>query len=387
MPISKQRFQSLYLAVAASAALAACGGGNSNAPAPVPTAAASCAALKSGTYRIIDPAKRNTSTVVITMDSAGTPSITYSDKTTETLVAGTEGCTFTSSGGASAVVAQSSIIVAASAPTSGTRYPVLLFPDQNTTTVADLNGVWNRIEWNRGGSGMPFSLRYGSVAFKAGTITAAQDCPVASSVDAGCSAATLDANTGFTAATGGFSGTGGLNGARAFAYDTGRDLMVVSMDPDGSLMLLTKQTPWDLPTISTTTSWNVWVDTAGAVPQYMVWTGIFHNTSIIRSVDSSTGTFTRDSDDQHAIMPQALSVNAPLTAAVSPRLAANMEFFMPQTLHVNTPLAGFHKRDDANTVSPAVPAAIMLRITSDFAVASTLGTSTGGSFTLSIRTP
>lgn len=300
-----------------------------------------------GTYRLIDPANLETVTVSVTMDGAGNPQVTTAEGT-ESLSAGTETCTFTAADGSSVAVSKSGLAIVAGPANSGIRFPALLFPDQSTTTIADLDGLWNRIEWTRDGTGAPFVLNYGTVSFTAGTVTSALNCPVTSSISSGCTPLSPPAGTGFTAdAAGGFSGTGGLSGARAFAFKNGNDRMVVSMDPDGSLMFLTPQTTWGLPTVGTSSaSWGMRADTAGAVAVAPTNTlpGISSSNSVITSVDANTGTVTRNTSDDGA-------------PAVS------------QTLHVNAPVNGFRKRDgDANSSN-----AIQLRVTSDLVVVSRLG--------------
>ncbi len=352
--------------VAATAALtlAACGGGGSDSaapapapaptpaptPAPAPTVAANCASLQNGTYRLIAPSTAQpVSTVTLTMDANGTPRLAFSDGTTDTLSAGSEKCAFTSaSGTGSVVVGKGGLALASlSQASGGTRYPALLFPEQ-PTNASDLQGTWNMIAWERmggGGSSQPFALNYGSVAFTTGLITQAQICPATST--GSCAPFTPPAGTGLTAnPSGGFTGVGGLSGARGFVFRTDSDVLQVWLDGDGSLTLLAKQAALNLPTVGTVnTSWNLQADTAGAlaVAGTDAVPGVSNSTNTITSVDAATGTFTRDASSAGA---------APVS----------------QTLHINTPLPGMRKRDSAANVSPVV----MVRLTSDLTASSRL---------------
>lgn len=366
-------------AASAALTLAACGGGGNDssspgaapAPAPAPTVAASCASLQNGTYRLIAPAAaKPADTVTIAMDAKGVPKLTYSDGSVDSLTAGSEACTFTSAGNATSVaVSQSGLMLAAMPQTaSGPRYPALLFPEQ-APNVADLAATWNRIEWIRAGDGglkQPFKLEYGTLAIAAGALTGGQDCPAAST--GSCTSATLPVGGFATSASGGFAGTGELSGLRAFVFKAGNDVLLVGLDPDGSITLATRQAAQSLPAVGAVNkSWNTLADTAGAlaVAGTDALPGLSNSTNTVTSVDAATGVFTRDSSNAGG-------------AAVS------------QTLRNNAPLQGMRKRDGAAGVAPVV----ILRLTSDLAASARLDASaattpgTGnGFFGLSLAKP
>lgn len=380
-----------YLAAATAAlALAACGGGGSSdsaaptpapapspspapAPAPVPTVSATCDQLTSGTYRLISPADAEASTVSVTMDASGTPQLAYADGTADSLQAGAEACSFTSAKNAdSLVVGKGGVVVVAAKDGDGTRYPALLFPEQEAN-AADLTGTWNRIAWQRagdGGIGQPFALEYGTISFAAGSITGAKFCETAATagVPIGCTDAAPQA--GFAAsASGGFTGSGGLAGTRGFVFKNGSDTLQVWLDQDGSVSLLTKQAALGNPTVgATSSSWNVQATTSGAVFAAATDTlpGVSTSTNTTTTVDTAAGTITRDSSNAGA-------------AAVS------------QTLYNNAPLPGMRVRQGVSgSVSPAVMVPLTPGLTAVGRLNATVATTPGtgnGFFVLSVGKP
>jgi hypothetical protein len=302
------------------------------------SSAASCPAFTSGNYRVIKPAPAGQQTLItvaaISMDGAGIPRIAFPGSPAITMTTGTAPCTFNLPDGSGVAVTPASVALMASV--EGTdRYPALLFPDQ-TIALSDLSGVWNRLSWNRrdpGGLGQPYKLSYGSFTLIAsGAVTAGTECSVAVDLSGGCQSGTL--NGGLAAnSSGGFSGTGELGGGRIFAYRKGTDTMMVAIDPDGSLTMLTPQANSGLPTVGTSnTVLNVNANTAGilGVAGTNVMPAFATNVNTFTSVDSVTGTVVRSSTQDGG--------------------AAT-----PQTLHYNAPVAGFRKRDGVpNLVSAAI---------------------------------
>lgn len=400
--MSVRQLQYLFAAAAAAATLTACGGGDSPAPAPsattpsppapspspspsptpapapapAPTSAASCPALTSGNYRVIQPAMgaqaSATGIGVVAMDSAGIPQFTAPDSSTHTLTAGTAPCSFTTSGGGGVVVSPAGIVMVSDLESGNIRYPILLFPEQ-TIPLSDLTGTWSRIAWQRndpGGLAQPYSLEYGIVTFSAGAITGGQTCSVAADLSGGCTAMSVPAGTALTVdATGGYSGTSGLSGSRSFAYKNGSSILLVIMDPDGSINILTPQATSSFPTVgSNSASWNLRSDTAGvlAVAGTNAIPGISTTSITITSVDTVNNVVTRDSSDDGA-------------AAVS------------QTLHYNLPLAGFRKRDGATGVSAAIMMSVPgMGLTAVARLGATAPTTPGtgnGFFNLSVTQP
>jgi hypothetical protein len=311
-------------------------------PAPGPSAAASCPAFTSANYRAIKPAPAGQQTLItvaaITMDGAGTPRIAFPGGPARTLAPGVAPCSFNLPDGSGVAVSPASVALMASV--EGTdRYPALLFPDQ-TIALSDVSGVWNRLSWNRrdpGGFDQPYKLSYGAFTLIAsGAVTAGTECSVAVDLSGGCQAGTL--NGGLAAnSSGGFSGTGELSGGRIFAYKKGTDTMMVAIDPDGSLTILTPQAISSLPAAgSSTTVWNTNANTAGvlAVGGTNAIAGFATNINIVTSVDIVNSVVIRSSTQDGS---------TPVT----------------QTLRYNVPLAGFRKRDG---VPNLVAASILLPV-------------------------
>jgi hypothetical protein len=271
------------------------------------------------------------------MDSAGTPQVTFPDTAAATLTAGASPCSFSIAGSLDVVVSPAGVAVA-SALESGSRYPVLLFPEQ-TVPLSELAGTWNRMSWARkapGGFAQPYMVNYGTLAFNtAGVVTGAQECSVAADLAGGCttqSPADLAGLAVVADPSGGFTGTGGLSGTRLFAYKNGGNIMAVAVDPDGSLTLFTPQSAQSLPTVGAAkSSWVLRSNSAGvlAVSGTTAMPGISTSVNTVTAVDTLTSIVTRDSSDEGA-------------AAVS------------QMLRYNVPLAGFLKRDGATAVASSI---------------------------------
>lgn len=277
--------------------------------------------------------KVNTSTV--TMDSSGTPQLVDGSGATVTLTAGATPCSFTSSTGSSMVVSPAGVVLVSNLKSDTNYYPTIAFPEQPSALSDIPDGTWNRIAWQTTGSGtppLPYALSYGSVTLTSGVVSNVLECSVAPNPTAGgCTAQSIAAGSGFVVnPSGGFTGTGDLSGSVAFAYTTGGKVFVVTVDPDGSINILTPQVAQSLPTVgATNASWNLQANPAGylAVPTNPL-PGISVTDVTITSVSGTT--VTRDASQDGA-------------TAVS------------QTLHYDAPLTGFRTRDGVvGSVSPAV---------------------------------
>jgi hypothetical protein len=357
-----QRLIRFLVALTAAVTLTACGGGGDrsgpeSASAPASLAAASllpqrtqesaCAAFTSGKYRLIEPAPAGTNTVIdlatVTIDNAGTPKITLSDHSSQTLTPGAAPCSFTAADGSGVVVSPAAVVLMSKLEGDGRRYPVLLFPEQRVP-LRDLAGTWNQVSWERPRPGDaldgPYTLNYGTFSFDtAGNGASGVVCSVKADLSGGCNVEggtdTLVVNP-----AGGYSGSrstgrhaGDLtDGERLFAYKNGTDIMIAVVTPHGSLTLATPQAAIDLPAVGTTNSvWNLNRNSAGAltVAGTNVMPGIATLVNTVTSVDALNSVVVRDASQDGA-------------AAIS------------QTLHYNVPLAGFRKRDGATNVSAAI---------------------------------
>lgn len=362
--------------VAAAVTVTACGGGSSGSSGGggAATVAATCSSLTSGAYRLIKPAADGSLTVTgvvdVAMDAGGNPQITQLDKTVVTLKPGSTPCSF-SAGNTGFVVSPARVVVTSSQESDGLRYASLLMPEQ-TVALSELTGTWNRIGWQRAGTGglsKPYELSYGSITLSSGVVSNIVGCPV-SELGGSCTGTGAAAGTGFTvSAAGGYNGAGDLSGSRGFAYKSGGNIMLLLVDPDGSLHIFTPQVAQALPSVgSTSTTWTVQPTTDGSlvVANTNVMPGISTLVVTITGVDSASSTVTRTQSNDGG-------------TAVS------------QTLHYNSPMLGFRKRDAASGVSPIVQLPVPgMGITVSARIGATAATAPGtgnGFFTFSINQP
>lgn len=263
-------------------------------------AASTCAALRSGSYRVVLPAAGQTlaaQTGKITIDAA-TLGIIYTDGSSGTWVPhATEACHFTDDAGKSdVVVSQAGVIVARSLDDNGTTYHLALaFPEQ-THTLAELEGNWNTLgmQYDSPSAAYIGAAATGTLS-ATGALTAVSICEgtnAAWSV-ATCTAQTSDFPTFQLNADGGFdmldAGATVASG-RTFAYRSGSgDLMMVHVDADGSFEVRTRQRTNDLPVVGrVSTSWdlrftNKWLGTPA----------VSESTNTVSAIDATAGSFTR----------------------------------------------------------------------------------------------
>ena len=257
--------------------------------------AGNCAALRSGTYRVIFP--RANALLAdqygkIVINDVNTMAITFTDGSTGNWTANGQ-CRYTDdSGRTDIVVSPAGVIVVRYIDDDNVTYRMAIaFPDQ-PHTLAEVAGAWNAVSLINN-QGLFAGARASATVDATGAVnaTVCGDPTSATWVTTTCQ--TLPAGTlAFRAnAAGGFDVMdGGTLGGRLFAYRAGGgELMAVQVDDNGSFSILTHQRSNGLPAIGTLyTSWGVWMGsqlTAGnTVGEYE---------STIVSVDATAGSFVR----------------------------------------------------------------------------------------------
>ncbi|MEP6874807.1 MAG: hypothetical protein ABI887_10615 [Burkholderiales bacterium] len=292
--------------------------------------ASNCAALRSGTYRVVSPKDDNLvpSSGKITINAA-TLVQTDPDGSTSTWKAHpTEACHFTDdTGTADILVSQAGVIVSRASDDKGGYDLYFAFPEQ-THTLAELEGTWNMMgmEYQDAGTG---SLGQAlTVTLNAtGTATAATVCqdPSTWSLTSTCTTAGASDLPTFTVnADGGFSNSGF---GSLYAYRAGNgDLMLVSVNlNDGSFKVATKQRVNVMPAVDRVyTGWDMIV-----TKQLLTTPVITESTNTVISVDSTAGTYVR---------------RAKTVGGVDERL---------ETIAINNPRDGYNFRAAAATTTTA----------------------------------
>lgn len=281
------------------------------APAPIATgkaslpadlllkpAAATCAALRSTSYRVVRPAPGLAladAVARVTFDAA-TLSITYADGSTGQLTPhATEACRFTDETGKSDIVVSPAGVLALRSfdPDTASYKAGIAFPEQ-AHTLAELAGAWNTLGLQSDGNGAYVGATASGTFDGNGGLGAVSSCGDAGDWNVGiCNAVTsglptlqVDAAGGFDA----FAPGSSTPGARTFAYRSGSgDLMMVNVDDDGSFELRTPAKAVAAPAVGrVSTSWdvrynNLWLATPA----------VSESTNTIQSVDASGTSYTR----------------------------------------------------------------------------------------------
>lgn len=325
---SARRLAAIFVPTAI--ALAACGGSDDPPAAEPPPAtslssepslpaelllrpaAPNCAALRSGTYRLVffapgEGGQAFTDTFVL---DAPTLKATGSDGEVSALIANGD-CQYTMPDGAEMVVGQAGVAVLRSAERPGFVAGMAL-PEQ-AHPVSILAGTWNYLGLGDtdGSFGIP-SLYSGELTVDAsGKVTADLFCDNL----VNCVAETPDASFVFTAnSAGGFD----LDGGPAFAYRAGGgEVMVVFLSPDGSFALATRKVARTLPAVgSINLSWNFTI-----TPEYTSPNALSSSENTIVSHASDGASFVRN-----AVIDFASGATR------------------PETVQINTPREGFARR-------------------------------------------
>jgi len=264
-------------------------------------AAANCAAMRSGTYRIVTPTSNATMADQsgLAVFDATTLAITRPDGGTGTWVANGP-CRFTDQGGsyiADIVVSQAGVLTARYTRDNGITYRNFIgFPEQ-ARALTELAATWNVLGMS--GSAGNYVGSAGSITFDgAGKARAASTCQNNSTwaidVCADVSPAVLDLAPALTVdADGGFDAidatTHTVDG-RVFAFKAGSgDLMLVSVNSDGRFFFYAPQRAVALPNVGAqTTSWNFDV-----LPQLTSAQSTYETHNTVTAVDATADSWVR----------------------------------------------------------------------------------------------
>jgi hypothetical protein len=286
-----QKLDALGLALKAAqltvAELSSAVASNTGTVAPVQTilqpAAASCAGLRSGTYRGIDLVGNRTELVQI--DAVGLK-VTYpSDGAAEALTDERD-CRFSTAGSPQTLfVSKSGVTVVRDGAATSPGDARLLVPEQSFA-VSELAGAWNFLgaEWT--GPRLPLAASGGTFTLDpAGKITQGADCV---GIDACRDWDPSELGTVTPHGEGGYTFDSGSEPARAFAFKTADgEIMMVLVGPHGFLMA-GRQQPSVLPQLGAVRKqWDLLMNDAGKldVPSQGEFT--------IASVDASSKSYTR----------------------------------------------------------------------------------------------
>ena len=268
-------------------------------------AAPNCAALRSGSYRVgfFAPGEGGqafTDTLVL---DAPTLTATASDGEVSTLVATGE-CQYSLASGGEMVVTPAGVAALRSGERPG-FVAGLAFPEQQHP-VSVTAGTWNYLGLGdiNGSFGAPQLFGGEMTVDRTGQVTAEVFCDDLNS----CVAETPDAQMAFTAnPAGGFN----LDGSRSFAYRAGGgELLIVSIDRDGSFALATRKVARGLPAVgSVSRSWNFTI-----TPQYGSPFALSSSDSTTVSLASDGGSYLRNAIidlSTGTTRPETVQINVP----------------------------------------------------------------------------
>ena len=280
------------------------------ADAPVQTivqaASSSCAGLRSGRYRVVDPAATDPAWAThIETINAATLAVTHPDNTTGTMTS-TGGCTFTGADGVTAIlVAKSGVAVARSplpAP-STSRTTAILLPEQ-TIPLAELAGTWNLLSYNRDNGTAPYApgQSYFTVD-TAGKFSNGFECNGL----AACTGWIAPLPGDITASTdGGFSfiDAGATNKFYVFKAADGR-LVTVGLQPNNTgFWVGSKQATLTLPAVGDVNNfWDFSVNSSGFASV------VTDTTTTVTAVDSVAQSYTRSRTSDGRV--DGFSINNP----------------------------------------------------------------------------
>ena len=300
--------------------------------------AATCAALRSGTYRVIVPEVAaagtygNASTEKVTINATA-PSIIYATGEVSTLTptAGSP-CRFSSSGGGDIVVSQSGVF----GVYTGDGFFGVGFPEQ-AIALADLAGNWNFAGYNRDLQSDPLgpTTLTGSMS-SAGVLTIASFCWDAKTCETtGLPTPVLTVN-----AAGGYDFTiTATEKQRLFAFRTGGgELMLALVGEGGTLSFATRRRTLTLPTVGTVNLfWNVDVVNQLSGTAYLQkGVAITNGSNTITSIDAVNDRFTRDNVTNFATTPPTTRPETIYSNAVAGTARQGYRWRAPQTGVVNS---------------------------------------------------
>lgn len=300
--------------------------------------AANCATLASGSYRIVKlapsvttgGADAVTAVETATLDAA---TLTWSQGSERWTWAANGNCRYSSADGADIVVAPSGVIVAraligsddgsVNSAARGSYRLAIGLPVQHHT-VSEFAGTWNV---------MDTAVEAGAYASSSVTAVFGGDGRMSSLLCAdsevtgstGCSTSTSLLPVVTAHADGGFELASSDPAEpwrdRLFLFRSGTgDLMGLSLSPDGSWLLMTRQRTLSLPAVGdTSANWSLLANAAGIAQ------AVTGNAHVIASVNSSAGSYTRNTTDQGSAVSvtQTLAQNTPRDGYTH-RLAASV---------------------------------------------------------------
>jgi hypothetical protein len=282
-------------------------------------AASNCSALRSGTYRMVLPGSGTAladqqGTIVI---DAATLAITYTDGSPGAWAAhATEACHFTDDAGKTdIVVSPAGVLVVRHTEDSGSTYHLGIgFPEQ-THTLAELAGTWNIIGVDTNSTGSYTGIAATATLDSAGALSNATECRNDSTwsvTGTDCAAVTSGLPSLAVNSAGGFdvNDAGSTGNGRAFVYRAGGgELLMVTVDADGSFQVYSKQRSNELPANGRVrTTWDMRVTN-----QLLATPSIGESTNTVTAVDSAASSFTRlaktvGGTDEHV---ETVLVNSP----------------------------------------------------------------------------
>lgn len=259
------------------------------------TAASNCAALRSGTYTVINPVNNSTLAQQIGNVSFNAATLTWTDTN---VVDG--GGQMTATGPCSYAIDTDSYTVSPAGILMGTNTEAgvrglsIVIPTQ-TIAVSELAGNWNALGFQKNDAGTAFVAETISANISStGAFTNLVEC-VGARLDDVCTTSTTTINLSSNSA-GGFDWVGSGTHTwteRAFAYRAGSgDLMLVTLGGGGSVAVWTKQRSLGLHTVGESLTGGSSV----RITNQLVASGplsIFPFGATVIAVDAATGTETR----------------------------------------------------------------------------------------------
>lgn len=264
--------------------------------------AATCAALRSGTYRVIEPQIENprnsgsssTGKVIVNATASATTFVVTdparTSPTTFTVVSGAP-CRFANAAGDEGVVSQAGVIAYrnVSPATAGVAFP------EQSIALAELAGDWNFVSYDRGNLTDPLGPRATSgTVSSGGVLTTTNYCADAKTcVATGLPTVPLTVNV-----AGGFNVNFSTNEySRMFAFRAGGgEIMLVGASADGTFAFGTRRRTNGLPVVGASSAgWNVGTNNVLVGTAYGPrGLAITESSNTVTSVDTVNGSFTRD---------------------------------------------------------------------------------------------
>lgn len=277
------------------------GGGSPATQTLLQPVAPTCAGLRSGRYRAINPNETDPQWAnhVFQLD-ADTLKVTFWDGSTNTLV-DNGGCSFTVDT-TQLLVSKSGLTIARDTLASGQTEVTLILPEQ-TIALSELAGTWNSMGYARDAAGAalhPTAATYTLDA--AGKFSAGADCAGLAACTAwSATPGDLKASSG-----GGFEYTDASGATqRVFAFRTADGLMLLRVRPNQTgFSVATQQRTLSLPALGTVN--NVWDFTLNGSGYA---SALDEMTITVTAVDSATQSYTRQRESNGRI--DSFTVNSP----------------------------------------------------------------------------